>query len=55
MIAADEFGFALGKIEGHAVGFREDRDGEYQESNGGGEPEQEFADEGVVRIVAPER
>ena len=33
VIAADEFGFGFGKIEGEAVCFRENRDGENAEGN----------------------
>lgn len=40
MITADEFSFAFGEIEGHAVGLREDGDCEYQEGDECGDPEE---------------
>ena len=40
VIAAHQFGFTLGKIEGHAVGFREDRGGEDDEGDSQREQEE---------------
>ena len=56
VVAADEFRFALGKVEGHAVRFRENGDREDQERNEGGYPEQGGLEVGQREFpVRPER
>ncbi len=55
VITSDQFGFAFGKVEGHPVGFSENRNGEDQEGDRSREPEQRFFQSDSETICIPDR